>query len=39
MKLSEIAHLKFILKLRFKSLQLRDIACWYDQIVYVENCH
>ncbi len=39
MQLSKIAHLKFLLKLRYEPLQLGYIACQYDQIIHVKDCH
>ena len=39
MQLSEIAHLKFLLELRFELFQLGYITCQYDQIVHAKDCH
>jgi hypothetical protein len=39
MQFFEIAHLKFLLELRFEPFQLGYIVCQYDQIIHVEDCH
>ena len=39
MQLFDIAHLKLFLELQFEALQLDYIACQYDQIIHIKNCH
>ena len=39
MQFSKIVHLKFFREPRFEPLQLHHIACQYDEIIHVKNCH